>query len=339
MKKVVAAVILLLILAAVFVATRQWPGSMDKRENMPATSADAADHGAAVATISFKTGLEGLPASLRGTDVDGELKADANGHLLINNGVRRTFDYFLSATGEEPLAQILARLKAYIRHKLPPSASLEAEQLLDSYMAYKQAAENAPQQQVTSADGNINLTAMRQQMQLLAGLRQQYFSRDAISAFFGDDDAYDSYTLARLELMENNNLNAEQRAQRMTALENELPEAMRESTRVVRQYQDLETLTSDWQKRGGSSAELRRIRESIVGPDAADRLEKLDQETHAWDQRMDSWLQERNAILSNPALGSIDRQQQLDNLRQQRFSDAERLRVESLERMHDRGER
>jgi hypothetical protein len=93
--------------------------------------------GAHVAPSSFVTGTEGLPNSLQGTEVDGELEVDANGHLKITNGVRHVFDYFLSAIGEEPLETILARIRAYIRHKLPNMAAGEAEQLLDNYIAYK----------------------------------------------------------------------------------------------------------------------------------------------------------------------------------------------------------
>ena len=40
--------------------------------------------------------LTSMPASLDGTDVDGELAADAQGNLVITVGVRRVFDYFLS---------------------------------------------------------------------------------------------------------------------------------------------------------------------------------------------------------------------------------------------------
>ena len=47
-----------------------------------------------------------LPKSLQGTQVDGEIIIDENKQLVVTAGLRRLFDYFLSAQGEEPLSQI-----------------------------------------------------------------------------------------------------------------------------------------------------------------------------------------------------------------------------------------
>ena len=286
---------------------------------------------------TFTTGLESLPGSLQGTEVDGELEVDAGGHLKITNGVRRVFDYFLSAIGEEPLESILARIRAYIRSKLPALAAGEAERLLDNYIAYKRGLAGVQQAQAAS-DGSIDIAAVRYQMQQVQALRSQYFTPEVVAAFFGDEDAYDRYTLSRLDVMQNKNLSATQRAQQLAALEQQLPVSIQESMKTVNQYQNLEALTADWKKRGGSAAELRQIRENLVGAEATDRLETLDKDRAAWGQRMDAWYGERAAILANTSLSEADRQRQLDQLRNSRFSEEERLRVESLEHIHDRGE-
>lgn len=302
-----------------------------------AVSADGQPLARGPSPDSFVTGLEQLPNSLQGTEVDGELEVDAGGHLKITNGVRRVFDYFLSTMGEESLETILARIKAYIRHKLPPMAAGEAEALLDKYIAYKRGLENVRQAQ-PMADGSIDVSAVRNQMQQVQALRTQYFTPQVIAAFFGDEDAYDRYTLDRLDVMQAKGLSPAQRAQQLAALEAQLPSSIRDSMKTVNQYQNLESLTADWKQRGGSAAELRQIRESLVGAEAADRLETLDKDRAAWGQRMDSWYAERDAILANKNLSEIDRQRQLTELRNSRFGADERLRVESLERMRDRGE-
>ena len=71
-----------------------------------------------------------LPRSLEGTEVDGGLAADPEGHLIVGPGVRALFDYFLSATGEEPAELIRARIIAEIEERLPPTAAREAIDLL-----------------------------------------------------------------------------------------------------------------------------------------------------------------------------------------------------------------
>ncbi len=331
------AVVLLLVAVTVFFSS----GSESVTGQPLAASPLRTESGAMPASgglESFTTGLEQLPASLQGTEVDGELEADASGHLKITNGVRRVFDYFLSTIGEEPLPTILARLHAYIHHKLPPLAAGEADQLLANYLAYKRGLESVQQAQ-PQADGRVDVSAVRQQMQQVAALRSQYFTPEVVAAFFGDDDAYDRYTLDRLDVMQDQNLSPAQRARQLAALETQLPEAIRESMKTVNQYQNLENLTADWKQRGGSAAELRQIRENLVGAEAADRLENLDRDRAAWDQRMSAWYSERAALLGNASLGEADRQRQLAELRNNRFTADERLRVESLERMHDRGEK
>jgi lipase chaperone LimK len=298
-----------------------------------AAGGTGADH---VPPASYTTGTEGLPPSLQGTEVDGELEVDAAGRLKITGGIRRVFDYFLSAVGEEPLESTLKRIRAYIRHKLPAGAAAEADRLLDSYIAYKPALDSIPQ--VQASPGNVDLAALRRQMQQVQALRTQFFTPEVVTAFFGDEDTYDRYTLERLDVMQDKSLTPEQRAVRLAALEQQLPDAMRESIRVINQVQNLDAMTREWKQKGGSPAELRQIRESLVGPEAADRLEALDQENAQWDQRMASWYAERDAILANRGLSEQDRQRAVEEARRTRFNAQELVRVESLEHIRDRGE-
>ncbi|WP_287045542.1 hypothetical protein [Psychrobacter sp.] len=82
----------------------------------------------------FVTGLEGLPRSLTGTQVDGEIIIDENKQLVVTEGLRRLFDYFLSALGEEDEAVIYARVESYIRHHTPEPAASQAVAIFDQYI-------------------------------------------------------------------------------------------------------------------------------------------------------------------------------------------------------------
>lgn len=281
----------------------------------------------------FVTGLEHLPRSLEGTEVDGELEVDARGHLKVTNGVRHVFDYFLSVLGEEPLAVIVARLHAYFADRLPPAAAAEADKLLADYLAYKQAlvAIDAP---TTSAD-HVDIDAVRARMAQVKDLRGQYLSPDASTAFYGDDDAYDQYSLGRYAVLQDKSLTPPQQAQQLAALEDTLPPSLQESMKTINQYNNLEQLTSDWQQSGGSPAELRQIRENLVGAAAADRLEALDAQRADWNARMNAWFAERAAILGNAGMSAQDRAQAVDAQRAQRFSSDEIVRVQALESIHD----
>src|SRR5262249_56086368 len=82
----------------------------------------------------------GRPRSLRGTRVDGGLAVDADGRFVPGPETRRLFDYFLTATGEEPPERTRSRIVAEIERRLPPSARAEAVALLDRYLDYRERA-------------------------------------------------------------------------------------------------------------------------------------------------------------------------------------------------------
>ena len=282
----------------------------------------------------FKTGREGMPKSLSDTDVDGSLEVDSNGNLIVAQSVRQVFDYFLSAIGEEDLATIIGRIRAYIRYKLAdhPQAIIQAEQILDSYLAYRDALGRMPQIQ---GDPAQNMSAIRHQKEQVAALRTQFMTREVIDAFFGD--AYDRYTMARIEVMQDKSLSATEKAKRTAELLNTLPPQLKESVQTLNKYQELTTFTEDWKKRSGKPEELRALREQIVGVEATERLESLDKERADWDDRIDNYLQQRDTLIKNPALSEAERQRQLTAIKTKDFNEQERVRVQAFETMHDQG--
>lgn len=300
--------------------------------------ASGAAEGIAGSATHFVTGLENLPGSLRGTEAPDGLQVDANGHLKVTHALRDLFDYFLAAVGEEPIDATLARMHAYVRNRLKDPAQHEALVILDGYISYKKAlSAMPPPASPTSAGNNYNTDAIRQQMDLVASMRSQYLAVDVIQIFFGDEDAYDHYTMERLQLLQNKSLSDSQRAQQLAALEQQLPASVRESMKTVNQVQNLQALTDDCRKRNCSAGELRQLRENLVGAPAADRLEALDKDNAAWDQRMNTWFNQRATIMANTSLSDGERQAQIDTARNSQFNQQEQIRVEALERIHDGG--
>jgi lipase chaperone LimK len=277
----------------------------------------------------FVTGLENLPASLHDTEVDGGFELDADGNLIITNRIRQLFDYFLSAQGEESLPTIVKRLRAYIHNTLSGDAATEAEQLLESYIGYLD--DVAALDSAVTPGHAIDPAQLRAQKQQLEAIRAGRFDAITNDAFFAEEEAYDHYTLSRLEVMQDENLSAEQRASQLAALESQLPPELLESMRDITRYQDLQTLTQQWQESDGNPANLQQMRENLVGREAAERLAKLDQERAQWQQRVDSWLREREAILANTGISEADKERQIDAARNRLFNEQEQIRVRALE--------
>ena len=281
--------------------------------------------------VPFSTGLERLPASLQGTEVAGELAVDERGNLKVTRGLRLMFDYFLSAAGEEPDASLRERVQAHLaRLAAGAPAGAQALALFDRYVDYKrELARNLSGTRATS------LSEMQARLTAVTALRARHFQPEVVAAFFGEDQAYDAYCLARVAILNDSSLSPAQKAARIAELRATQPDAVRQQMDVVETVQTLETLTTAWQQRAGSPTELRELRETLVGRDATDRLEALDRQNAAWDSRVAAYLQQRAQILGEATLADSMRAQQVEALRNQAFTGTERIRIETIERIQD----
>ena len=197
--------------------------------------------GTPVAAVVFHTGVEALPASLRGTEVSGELAEDAQGNLKLTRGVRNVFDYFLSATGEEPVAQQRARVAAFAARHVGPRAAAQAVALFDRYVAYKDDLDARMRD-----TRPVTLDDMRARVDSLRAARSRHFDPAVVKAFFGDEDTYDTYSLGRFAILKDSSLSPQEKARRVAALRAGLPESMRSEQDVVEVVETLGTLTDPW---------------------------------------------------------------------------------------------
>lgn len=293
-------------------------------------SASVGANATSIPTPTFKTGLESMPKSLAGTEVAGELREDEHGQLIINKGVRDAFDYFLSSRGEQPDAVLDARIRAYVKHQLGAKAAQQALALLDAYLGYLQ------QLDVISTQARSGATLeISERMAVLDRLRASRFTPDVVQAFFGQDQLYDHYTVDKVAVFNDRSLTPVQKAAKLKALRLALPADLQANLDATEVAQSLQMVTQEWRQRGGTVAELRSIRESVVGKDAADRLESLDRENQEWDARVQNYLQARAAVLADASLADTTKQERLQALRVAGFSAGEQLRVQTYERIAD----
>lgn len=283
----------------------------------------------------FTSGLEDLPASLAGTDVPDGLHTDDQGNLVVSSGLRDVFDYFLSVIGEEDMDTIVARMRAYLDDQLPPGAAAEANRILNDYLALRESLGDLPGS-AGQPGGTLDLAAIRAQQDAIKARRKQFLSADVDQAFFAAQDQWHDYGLSRLAVLEDDSLDPADKAEHLNALRAGLPGGMQQEVDAVLQYQDLQALTHQLEQQGASNADVRLLREQVVGAEAADRLEALEKERAAFASRMDQWLSTRADILSNDSLADADRAAQVARLRDEQFSDSEQLRVQALESVHDR---
>ena len=263
-----------------------------------------------------------LPSSVRGTDVDGVLEVDARGNLVITAHIRHMFDYFLSMIGEEPAATSRQRIRDYLTQQLSQPALDQALALLDSYFDY--------QHQVAELESRLpvseNLDDLLAREQAVQRLRASLFSREAHAAFFEGEELYNNFTLERLAIHQDDFMSEQQKAQAIEYLRESLPEEMQQL--LVPQIQhELREQTLALREAGADEAAVRELRMGLLGPEATERLEALDQSRADWQRRVNAFNQEREAILAEPGLAENDRQAAVTALMQEQFTETERLRL------------
>ena len=282
----------------------------------------------------FTTGLERLPSSLQGTQVDGEIIIDENKQLVVTEGLRRLFDYFLSALGEEDEATILARVESYIRHHTPEPAASQAIAIFNQYVIYlkqlsKIEASYGNLQLQATQDGKLDLNMIAQRRQDITKARQQNFDQATITAFFGSDDTYDDYSISMLTIEQDDQLSSTQKAAaRQDYISRMSDNAIKANIEQQANLNELITRTEQMKAQGASAEALYNMRRKLVGEAAAGRLATVDVEDANFDQRFDQYQAQKQGILTQNS-DNAQARAQITQLEQQLFNDAERKRLEA----------
>ena len=266
-----------------------------------------------------------LPGSLEGTEPGGAVTADADGHLVVDLELRRLFDHFLIATGEEPLATIRARIVTALRARLPATAAAEAIAILDRYLAYRDAARLlAP-----PADPTAGLDQVHD-------LRVRILSPEVAKAFFADEEAATYAALSRRAVLADATLSAAERDRRLAEIDARLPAAVREARAAATAPVDELNRELAMRAAGASDAQIAAARTAALGADAAARLAELDRSRTAWDARLTRFRAARAAVLADPQLDDAERRRRIAALLDSSFTTEERIRVEALDRISAR---
>lgn len=281
--------------------------------------------------VSANTPLPPLPPELEGLEPEVELVTDAEGHLVPTQELRVLLDFYLANIDQEPLAIVLARIKAAISQRLAEPALSQAFSLLERYVGYRMTLE---QLQNDLPDGmtatGFDRDALRQRLDRLKQLQHDLFGRDEIDAFFSEDTRLDEYTLASLDIRQNSSLSEFEKQRQLEALEQTLPTEVRQArARAVihgEVYEQAEALKAA----DASAAELYQLRAQSLGEDAAVKLAELDQQQQAWQQRLTDYRQQKSQILE-AGLSEADQNAAVADLQSRLFDDREQLRVRALD--------
>lgn len=336
MKKVLLALPLLIAISLALLLYLH-PGHQATPFTPPATAGTVAQPAAApiaetVAAVVVdeqrKAARLALPNSFAGTEVDGSFRVDTAGNLIISEDIRRIFDYFLASIGEENLEASVSRLRNYIDSQLQEPARARAQALLDQYLSYKRELvmleRDLPQM--------ASLDAMRQRETAVQALRARLFDSETHQAFFAREEGYNRFTLERLAIQQDAGMSAEEKGAALDRLRAALPDDLQDAV-LPQLQQELRQNTARLQAEGASSAQIRQMRQQLVGAEATARLEVLDSQRQNWQRRLDDYLAAKAKIEANTGLSSGDRRAAIEALAAERFDERERLRLDAAEQV------
>ncbi|WP_168378159.1 lipase secretion chaperone [Acinetobacter cumulans] len=297
-----------------------------QQQNTPLTQGESA-------TAQATSGSSLLSPSQQDTEVNCQISMDGSNRLIVNEQTRNCFEYFITQYGEKSIDQIKKDFKAYIAQGHKEPALSQIYDLWDRYMKYREQLGNLQ----PPSDNKESPQYYRSIYSSTQNLRKQFFSDYEIEGLFGKENTYHEYTLKRMEVVNDKKLSESEKAKKLKALFDELPEDWKENLEQINKLEDLRKLTADIKARGGSSEEIHQMRLNLVGPEATQRLENLDSQRSSWKSSVNQYLTERDSIVKSNMSDSA-KQQAVQQLRNQHFKSKEdQLRVSTFESVHDQG--
>lgn len=296
------------------------PASPELAASAPVAVAARADAGSAAS---------GLPASLAGSSAP-RLPLDAHGHLAKARAVRDFFDYCLSAQSELSAQALDALVTREIAAQL--DGTLAQGEALDVWKRYRAYLDQLAQLPDGGAPGNkLDLAALQLALDQRASIASRALG-DWAEPFFGAEQQRQRYDLARLGIVRDASLTDAQKAARLAALEQQLPLDQRAEQAREKQQNDAVARIAQLQKSGASPDEMRAQLAQSLGPEAAERVAKMQQANDAWRAKYDEYAAQR-AQIDAQHLSPQDRDTQIAQLRQRYFTQpGEALRAASLDR-------
>ncbi|PTO64988.1 lipase secretion chaperone [Vibrio splendidus] len=239
---------------------------------------------------------------------------------IDNASAKDMMEYFVSGNTELTLEDIRDNVA---KHHEQSQAAVVDEALFAKYLEYKSALTALDVQFDTTSISADDLRALNQ---ALLDFQTQFFSVSEISILFTHDNKMREIALDKL-LLKQEGLDEPEYQQRLESYLSEQPDYVQAS----HQNQVLLQQLSSSQGLDEQGKYLKRS--ELVGEEATQRLEALDQQRADFDGALEIYFVERNGILNDSALSEIEQKETIAQLREAHFQPQQLRRVEAIERI------
>mgnify|MGYP002150299332 CR=1 FL=1 len=275
--------------------------------------------------------------SIEGTEVDGRLKSDENGNLIIDLEVRDLFDYFLNTVADVAPEVAMAELQKFAVAYLPASAAKQAMVLLDDYLNYKETAielMNQPLLPQHQQDADYQIQQLQFSFEQLKQIRRQTMSEEAVTAFFSLEEAYGSYTIETIKIENNKMLSAGEKAAQLELQRSFLPDMIRNTeTQIAVDAENLEEINTILISDLSDEQVFITLQGKGLQQDALEDAMRYRREQRSFELSYQKYKVERD-LLFEAGLSEMDKNSQVELLRKRYFLDERTLtqaRVKDLQ--------
>ncbi|WP_321782166.1 lipase secretion chaperone [Burkholderia pyrrocinia] len=294
----------------------------------PAGAVSSASVGGTAASTVPGFGASGLPAALAGSTAP-RLPLDTHGHLAKVVAVRGFFDYFLIAQNQLRPAELDALVARAIAAQLDGTvAQPEALDVWKRYRAYFTELAKLPG--ATAVDNKLDLPALQLALDQRATIASRTLG-DWSEPFFGAEQNLRRYDLARMKIIRDPSLTEDQKAAGLAALEQQLSANQRAGLAHQKEQSNAIAQIDKVQQSNATPDETRAQLAQTLGPEAAERVVKMQQADNAWHAKYNEYAAQR-AQIDAQNVSTQDRDAQVAQLRQRYFTEpGEALRAASLD--------
>ncbi|PHR89533.1 MAG: lipase chaperone [Moritella sp.] len=236
---------------------------------------------------------------------------------------RDTFEYFLSGLGEVELDNLQDK---FIQFNLQRPADSQIDKaLFQQYINYKTYLQTLESNASSAEFGLEDLIALNDQL-LAAQLK--FFTAEQQKNLFAEENQLRMMTLKKLEL------------QQVAASEEEFNVLWQQELQLLPEeeqvaYKNAALMGSLVNTEGMDPQEQYLIRQELVGAEGAQRLAELDAKNEVFNADVDSYLNERQALMTDDSLTMEELESAITELRETNFSSQQQRRIKALERIHD----
>lgn len=265
------------------------------------------------------------------TTVDAALRTDAHGNLIVDISIKDLFEYFWADMGRYSQNEIINRIHHHIRSTLSSPAREQALAIVDNYLKYRLALED-----ISAPALDAQLEAVQDvetTLESRKALRREHLGIDIADKLFSEEEHYDDYTLARLKIQGNTQLNDQERAAQLFQLEQNTDPKLLRFQHEQKKWEAFKQEISVLSENQVSDDTFYHVYERYYGTDAAHRLLELQKQRQHWHQRYQEYSQLRLQY-EKSNLSADDKKAYIEALRQSMFNPREQMRVAVLDRMH-----